>query len=241
MEKIRISKYFSDRGIMSRRAADDEITKGNVTVNGQKAVLGQKIDPESDAVMLGGRLVGGEVRKVCIMLNKPRGYVTTMSDEKGRKCVSDLTLDLGIRVYPIGRLDRDSEGLLLLTNDGELANMLMHPRYHKPKVYHVWLPGRVPDEKITALCRPINIDGYITRPALVKKVTSSGEFTVLAITLFEGRNRQIRKMCERDGLEILTLRRVSIGEIKLGTLAVGKWRLLTAQQIESLKKENNNA
>lgn len=241
MEKVRISKYLSEQGIMSRRAADEQITLGHITVNGTAAVLGQKIDPDADVVKYNGKRVGGEIRKVCVMLNKPAGYVTTMNDEMGRKCVSELVADVGERVYPIGRLDRDSEGLLLLTNDGELANMLTHPKYHKPKVYHVWISGRVADEKITALSRPINIDGYITRPAEVGKVTGCEEFTVLAITLFEGRNRQIRKMCERDELQILTLRRMSIGEIRLGTLSPGKWKFLSEKQIESLKKGGGNA
>lgn len=238
MEKIRISKYLSDQGIMSRRTADEEISAGRVSVNGKTAELGQKIDPGSDVVTYNGKPVGGEVRKVCIMLNKPRGYITTMEDERGRKCVADLVSDVGVRVYPIGRLDRDSEGLLLLTNDGELANMLTHPKYHKPKVYTVKVRGEVDEKTIERLGRPFNIDGYITKPAEVKKLGEADGITSLSIRLFEGRNRQIRKMCDKCSLEVAELRRISIGEIRLGELPSGKWRQLDPAQIKKLKGAN---
>lgn len=238
MEKIRISKYLSEQGIMSRRTADEEISAGRVSVNGKTAELGQKIDPGSDVVTYNGKPVGGEVRKVCIMLNKPRGYITTMEDERGRKCVADLVSDVGVRVYPIGRLDRDSEGLLLLTNDGELANMLTHPKYHKPKVYTVKVRGEVDEKTIERLGRPFNIDGYITKPAEVKKLGGADGITSLSIRLFEGRNRQIRKMCDKCSLEVAELRRISIGEIRLGELPSGKWRQLDPAQIKKLKGAN---
>lgn len=238
MEKIRISKYLSEQGIMSRRTADEEISAGRVSVNGKTAELGQKIDPGSDVVTYKGKPVGGEVRKVCIMLNKPRGYITTMEDERGRKCVADLVSDVGVRVYPIGRLDRDSEGLLLLTNDGELANMLTHPKYHKPKVYTVKVRGEVDEKTIERLGRPFNIDGYITKPAEVKKLGEADGITSLSIRLFEGRNRQIRKMCDKCSLEVAELRRISIGEIRLGELPSGKWRQLDSAQIKKLKGAN---
>lgn len=238
MEKIRISKYLSEQGIMSRRTADEEISAGRVSVNGKTADLGQKIDPGSDVVTYKGKPVGGEVRKVCIMLNKPRGYITTMEDERGRKCVADLVSDVGVRVYPIGRLDRDSEGLLLLTNDGELANMLTHPKYHKPKVYTVKVRGEVDEKTIERLGRPFNIDGYITKPAEVKKLGEADGITSLSIRLFEGRNRQIRKMCDKCSLEVAELRRISIGEIRLGELPSGKWRQLDPAQIKKLKGAN---
>ncbi len=238
MEKIRISKYLSEQGIMSRRTADEEISAGSVSVNGKTAELGQKIDPGSDVVTYKGKPVGGEVRKVCIMLNKPRGYITTMEDERGRKCVADLVSDVGVRVYPIGRLDRDSEGLLLLTNDGELANMLTHPKYHKPKVYTVKVRGEVDEKTIERLGRPFNIDGYITKPAEVKKLGEADGITSLSIRLFEGRNRQIRKMCDKCSLEVAELRRISIGEIRLGELPSGKWRQLDPAQIKKLKGAN---
>jgi 23S rRNA pseudouridine2605 synthase len=153
----------------------------------------------------------------------------------GRPCVAELVGDVGVRVYPIGRLDLESEGLLLFTNDGALANRLMHPRYHKPKVYHVRIRGEVEAEKITRLSRPMNIDGYETKPAEVSVVTRKQDFTVLSITLHEGRNRQIRKMCEQLSLHILSLKRISIGDVKLGNLPIGAWRHLTRAQVESLK------
>ncbi|MBQ9748467.1 MAG: rRNA pseudouridine synthase [Clostridia bacterium] len=239
MEEIRLQKYLSEQGVLSRRAAEEEIRKGKIKVNGVVAEIGMKIDPTRDKVEYGGRRVGAEsgrnVRKVYIMLNKPVGYVTTMSDELGRRCVAELVQDVGVRVYPIGRLDLESEGLLLFTNDGALANRLMHPRYHKPKVYHVKIRGEVEAEKVTRLSRPMVIDGYETKPAEVSIVTRKQEFTVLSVTLHEGRNRQIRKMCEQLDLHILTLKRISIGDVKLGNLPIGAWRHLTRAQVESLK------
>ncbi|MBQ0126022.1 MAG: pseudouridine synthase, partial [Clostridiales bacterium] len=170
-------------------------------------------------------------------LNKPVGYVTTMSDEKGRPCVAELVKDVGTRVYPVGRLDLESEGLLIMTSDGELANMLTHPRYHKPKVYHVKIRGKVTPEQIKTLSGPMDIDGYITKPANIGVVSATERDTVLSMELFEGRNRQIRKMCKQLSLGIETLKRISIGDIKLGNLAPGKWRYLTKSQIESLRRK----
>ena len=236
MEEMRLQKFLSEQGILSRRAAEEEIKKGKVKVNGAPAELGTKIDPATDVVEYKGKRIGGAVRKVYLMLNKPVGYVTTMSDEKGRPCVAELVENVGTRVYPIGRLDLESEGLLLFTNDGELANRLMHPKYHKPKVYHVKIRGEGEAEKIAALGKPMNIDGYVTKPAGISVVTRKPEFTVLAMELFEGRNRQIRKMCEQLSLQILMLKRISIGEVKLGNLGLGEWRFLTKSQIDSLKK-----
>lgn len=221
---------------MSRRAAEEEIIAGRVFVNGEPAVIGQKIDPDSDVVTYKGNVVGGGVRKIYIMLNKPVGYVTTMSDEKGRHCVAELVEDVGERVYPIGRLDMESEGLLLLTNDGELANRLTHPKYHKPKVYHVKIQGEVPPEKVAALSRPFDIDGYITKPAKISMISETQNETVLKMELYEGRNRQIRKMCEQLGLKIRVLKRISVGDVHLGNLAPGKWRHLTRAQVESLRR-----
>ncbi len=226
---------------MSRRAAEEEIKKGNVTVNGITAVLGQKIDDETDVVKYLGKRVGGVRKKnVYIMLNKPVGYVTTMNDEQGRACVAELVADVGTRVYPIGRLDMESEGLLLFTNDGELANKLMHPRYHKPKVYHVKIRGKVEPEKIYTLSRPMKIDDYVTKPVNISIVTMKEDYTVLAMELFEGRNRQIRKMCEQVDLHIMTLRRISMGSVKLGDLRPGKWRHLTKTEVASLAAQEGN-
>lgn len=220
---------------MSRRAAEEEIKKGNIKVNGTRAELGQKIDDERDVVEYRGKIISADSHHIYIMLNKPAGYVTTMSDEHARKCVAELVSDIPERVYPIGRLDRESEGLLLFTNDGEFANRMMHPRYHKPKIYHVKIRGKVEPEKVTALSRPMKIDDYITKPANVSVVTLKEDYTVLAIELFEGRNRQIRKMCEQVGLFIMTLRRISVGNVKLGDLRPGKWRYLTKSEVASLK------
>lgn len=220
---------------MSRRAAEEEIKKGNIKVNGARAELGQKIDDERDVVEYCGKIISADSHHIYIMLNKPAGYVTTMSDEHARKCVAELVSDVPERVYPIGRLDRESEGLLLFTNDGEFANRMMHPRYHKPKIYHVKIRGKVEPEKVTALSRPMKIDDYITKPANVSVVTLKEDYTVLAIELFEGRNRQIRKMCEQVGLFIMTLRRISVGNVKLGDLRPGKWRYLTKSEVASLK------
>jgi len=221
---------------MSRRAAEEEIAAGRVFVNGAPAAIGQKIDPERDVVTYKGSVVGGGVRKIYIMLNKPVGYVTTMSDERGRRCVAELVEDVGERVYPIGRLDMESEGLLLLTNDGELANRLTHPKYHKPKVYHVKIQGEVPPDKVAALSRPFDIDGYITKPAKISVLSQNQNETVLKMELYEGRNRQIRKMCEQLGLKIRVLKRISVGDVHLGNLAPGKWRHLTRAQVESLRR-----
>lgn len=239
MEEIRLQKFLSAKGIMSRRAAEEEIAAGKIKVNGEIATLGTKIDPERDSVEYKGKKISGaSERKIYLMLNKPRGYLTSMSDDRGRECVSELVSDVGARVYPIGRLDLESEGLLLFTNDGDFANKLMHPRYHKPKTYHVKLAGEIDPEKVTRLSEPMEIDGYMTKPATVSLITRKKEYSVVAITLFEGRNRQIRKMCEKLSLHVLSLRRVSIGEVKLGDLRPGKWRYLTKSQVASLKKES---
>lgn len=236
MAEMRLQKYLSEQGVLSRRAAEEEIKKGRVRVNGVPATLGQKIDPETDKIEYKGQTIGGADRRVYLMLNKPVGYVTTMSDEMGRPCVAELVENVGVRVYPIGRLDLESEGLLLFTNDGELANRLTHPKYHKPKVYHVKIRGEVEPDKLAALSRPMMIDEYLTRPATIGIVTRRQDYTVLSMELYEGRNRQIRKMCEQLGLKIMTLKRISIGDVKLGNLAPGEWRYLTRAQVESLKR-----
>lgn len=237
MEKIRLQKYISDCGIMSRRAAEEEILRGRITINGEKAELGCKIDPAADQVLWKGKPVkkSENSKYVVIMLNKPRGYLTAMKDDRGRPCVSELVEDLGCRVYPCGRLDLESEGLLLMTNDGELANRLTHPAYHIPKIYHVRVSAEITPEQLKALGRPMEIDGYITKPAQVEIVTRKQDYSVLAFTLHEGRNRQIRKMCEKVGLRVVNLKRIAIGNIKLGLLKSGSWKKLTREQVEYLK------
>lgn len=238
MEEMRLQKYLSTAGIMSRRAAEKEIESGKVKVNGMPAELGQKVIPGKDRVTYKGATVELKPtdRKVYIMLNKPRGYVTTLSDDKSRKCVAELIEDVDTRVYPIGRLDMDSEGLLLFTNDGDLANKLMHPRHRIPKIYHVKVKGEITLEQLKALGKPMIIDDYEILPVACDIVTRKENYTVIRMELYEGRNRQIRKMCEQTELEITRLQRVAIGNIKLGDLTPGSWRHLTKTQIEYLKK-----
>ncbi len=235
--EVRVQKYVADCGLMSRRKAEEEIAAGRIRVNGERVEQGRKILPGVDRVEYLGKPVEMPDSRhyVYIMLNKPRGYVTTMNDELGRKCVASLVEDVGCRVYPCGRLDLDSEGLLLLTNDGELANKLMHPVHHIPKLYTVKVKGKVTEDQLKKLNRPMVIDGYETQPAEVRILTMREEATSLGITLFEGRNRQIRKMCEQLGLTVTSLRRVAIGAITLGTLKSGCWKRLTRAQVDYLK------
>lgn len=243
MEKIRLSKYFTDCGVMSRRAADAAIEQGLVTVNGQVAMLGDKIEVGVDEVVYRGRKITPPDidQKICVMLNKPRGVVCTASDEKGRANVTELVSGVkdasgkSVRLYPIGRLDMDSDGLLLLTNDGELANKLTHPRHSIPKIYHVTLKGAFDAEQLKLLGEPIVIDGKQTMRVKVTKVGGADNTTIAQFELFEGRNRQIRRMCEAHGVKILQLTRVAIGKIRLGDLSVGKWRHLSKDEIHYLK------
>ena len=237
MEPIRISKYFTDCGVMSRRAAEAAIERGEVTVNGRPAALGQKITPGVDRVVYRGKpvLLPVNAEKICIMLNKPRGYVTTMSDEQGRHTVSELCADAGVRLYPIGRLDMDSDGLLLMTNDGELANRLSHPRHEVQKIYLALVDGAVSTEQLEHLCHPIEIDGRMTSPAEVRKLTYNGKQTILEFTIHDGRNRQVRRLCEREGLRVAKLTRVAEGSLQLGNLPEGKWRKLSKAEIQKIK------
>lgn len=235
-EKIRLQKYFSDCGVMSRRGAEEEIAKGLVKVNGIPASLGTQIDPDTDTVEYkGSKITHRHAEKTYIMLNKPRGYVCTLSDEKGRKTVISLLDGLSCRVVPVGRLDMDSEGLLFLTDDGELVNRLTHPKHDIPKIYNVTVRGLPSKEKIKALGEPMEIDGYKIMPVKTRPISTEDGNTVLEMTLFEGRNRQIRKMCAAVGLTVLRLRRVAVGDIKLSELPVGKWRYLLPKETEYLK------
>lgn len=243
MEKIRLQKFFTDNGIMSRRAAEAAILSGRVSINGAAAVLGQKVDPQVDAVALDGVPIEPcDLKKTYVMLNKPRGYVTTLSDEKGRSTVAELVRDCGARVYPVGRLDMDSEGLLLLTNDGELTLRLTHPRHSIPKIYHVTLQGNVDRDQIEALRSVRRIDSYELAPVGIKVLSRESGNTVVEFKLYEGRNRQIRKMCLAADLHVLRLRRVAIGCLELGDLPCGHWTYLTQEQIDYLYgKDNKNA
>lgn len=238
MELIRLQKFFTDCDVLSRRAAEEEIKNGKVLVNGIRAEIGQKIDPETDVVEYNGKKIKPPQKNIYkyVVLNKPRGYLSTVTDDRGRHCVTELVADVGTRLYPIGRLDMDSEGLLLLTNDGALTYKLTHPRHEIPKIYHVKIEGKVGVEQIKALASPMEIDGYKILPVKTETVTAKNEYTVLRMTLYEGRNRQIRKMCEAQGLQILRLCRVAIGTLELGNLTPGKWRYLTKSQVEYLKQ-----
>ena len=236
MNDVRIHKYIADCGVMSRRAAEEAVKRGEIKVNGETATLGMKIDTESDVVEYKGKAV--KQTKKCneyIILNKPVGYVTTMSDEKGRPCIKDLISDLDVRVYPVGRLDYDSEGLLLLTNDGELTARLTHPRHGIAKYYNVTVGGQVTMQQRRLLASEMEIDGYKIMPVKNEIISMHEDKTVLGMELYEGRNRQIRKMCEKAGLEVLKLRRIAIGKIELGNLKPGCWKKLNGAQIEYLK------
>lgn len=236
---IKLQKYFTDCGLMSRRAAETEIEAGRVLVNGTVATLGLRIDPEQDLVeYCGKRVLPTSSEHVCILLNKPRGIVTSMQDEKGRPTVKELAADVGTRVYPVGRLDMDSDGLLLMTNDGSLAERLTHPRHEIPKIYHVTTKNPVTASELEALGQAMTLDGYQILPVKIRRLPSpSPKQTVLEMTLFEGRNRQIRKMCAQVGLRIARLQRVAIGELILGDLPLGKWRRLTESEIQYLLGE----
>ena len=237
MEKIRLQKFIADSGLMSRRAAEAEIERGSVSVNGHVATLGTKINPREDTVTYKGKKISAKrSEKTYVMINKPRGYLSSTSDTHGRKCVTELVENLSARLYPVGRLDLISEGMLLLTDDGELKNRLTHPKYSLPKVYRVKVSGEVSDEQLLILTSPMEIDGYKLMPVDVIRGEHNESGTVLKFTLREGRNRQIRKMCEIAGLTVKRLCRVSIGNLKLGGLPVGKWRYLEADEVEYLYK-----
>lgn len=237
MEKIRLQKFIADSGLMSRRAAEKEIEMGNVSVNGHVATLGTKVDPRNDHITYKGRKIRFEKPEhIYIMMNKPRGYLCSTSDDRDRKCVTDLLDGVSARVYPVGRLDLISEGMLLLTNDGELKNRLTHPSHSVPKVYRVKVGGSVSNEQYEILTSELVIDDYKIKPVDVAIQESDESGTVLKMTLHEGRNRQIRKMCEQAGLTVKRLSRVSIGNLKLDGLPVGKWRYLDEKEVDYLYK-----
>ncbi len=236
MEPIRLQKYIGDCGFCSRRAAEAAIEAGRVLVDGVPAVLGQKIDPERQTVTLDGAPVRrAEGERHYLLLNKPRGVVTTLSDEKGRRSVYDFVRDLPYRVYPVGRLDMNSDGLLLLTDDGDLAAFLTHPRHEMDKQYRVTVRGAVEEKALSRLRQPFVLDGYTTRPAAVTEEEANGNETVLRIVIHEGRNRQIRRMCRAVGLTVLRLTRVAVGDLTLGDLPAGRFRPLTPAEIAYIK------
>lgn len=232
--KIRLQKFLSESGVASRRKSEELIIDGKVKVNGRVAEIGCKVDPKRDKVTLRGKTVIYNREKVYIMLHKPRGFVTTMKDEFDRKNVTELVSDLGVRVFPVGRLDRDSEGLLFMTNDGEFANNLTHPSRHVNKTYRVTVSGEVNEETTLKLSSGIEIEGKMTLPCDVFVIERKPDRTVLNFIIHEGRNRQIRKMCEAVGLEVLRLKRTEIAGVKMGMLARGKWRELNEREMQRL-------
>lgn len=232
--KERLQKILSARGVASRRKAEAMIEAGQVTVNGLTAALGDCADPNTDEIRIDGRLLPREQGFVYLMLNKPRGFVTTMSDEKGRPTAVQLVADCGTRVYPVGRLDMDSEGLLLFTNDGEFANRMTHPKQELDKVYEVWVNRYTPGAE-GELSKPVVLDGYKIRPPKVELLSTQGSTARFRITIHEGRNRQIRRMCELAGMYCTRLRRIQEGKLVLGDLPKGKWRYLTQEEVARLK------
>ncbi len=236
MEKQRIQKIIAQSGFCSRRKAEELISSGRVKVNGRPCKLGDKADFKSTITIDGERLSVSAKRELYyIMLNKPRGYVTTMSDELDRKNVSELVSDLPERVYPVGRLDKNSEGLLLFTNDGNFANDIMHPSKHVTKTYRVTVRPPVTDEQLVKMSEGVLIDGKKTLPCVINVLTNESTRVVLQMVIKEGRNRQIRKMCEAVGLEVARLKRNAIGPVKLGMLKPGEYRELTSEELRALR------
>lgn len=232
--RIRLQKFLSEAGVASRRKGEEMIQAGQVCVNGRKAQIGDTVDPAHDTVTVKGKKVQREQVMRYVLLHKPRGFVTTMDDELGRKCVTELVSDIPERIYPVGRLDRASEGALLMTNDGAFANAMMHPSKHISKTYRVTVRPSISEEQLIKLQTGIEIDGRMTAPADAFIISKEEGRVVLEIVLHEGRNREIRKMCEALGLEVARLKRTAIGTLKLGMLPQGEWRDLTEQELDRL-------
>lgn len=233
--KERLQKIMSAAGVASRRAGEELIKAGRVSVNGVTASLGDSADTEIDEIMVDGKRIIMPSGHTYIMLNKPKGYVTTMSDEKGRACVAELVSDVNAKVYPVGRLDMYSEGLLIMTDDGDFANRLMHPSKEVNKTYHAWIGGECSDDALNILRSPLDIDGYVIKPADISVIKRERNYTLLSITIHEGRNRQIRKMCEIAKLKLTRLKRISEGNLELGELKPGKWRYLTEEELQEIQ------
>ena len=230
----RLQKLIARAGLCSRRAAEELLAAGRVRVNGQTAQLGDKADGEADRIEVDGRLLECRPETVYLMLNKPRGYVTTLSDEYGRKTAAELVADCGVRVFPVGRLDRDSEGLLLFTNDGAWMQRMLHPSHEINKVYQVMVRGDL-DGAAQRLASIDDLDGESIRPANVRELRRDAGQALLEVTIHEGKNRQIRRMCAKEGLDVLLLRRVREDTLQLGSLPSGKWRYLTDRELKTLE------
>lgn len=231
---VRLQKFMADNGVASRRKCEEMIEQGIVKVNGNTAHLGDKVDPKRDKVTVRGKKIAISDNLRYILLHKPRGYITTMQDEQGRKCVAELVSDVGVRVYPVGRLDRESEGMLLMTNDGAFSNAITHPKRHVPKTYRVTIRPKITDEQIAAFQDGIEIDGRMTAPASLRVLDKSEGRVVVEAIIYEGRNRQIRKMFDELGIEVARLKRTAVGSVKLGMLPQGKWRDLTEDEVRKL-------
>ena len=236
-EKQRLQKILAAAGVASRRGAEEIIAAGRVTVNGVTAGLGDSAQPGKDRILLDGEPLEAPGEKLYLALHKPRGFVTTLHDERDRKCVALLVEDVGTRVFPVGRLDKDSEGLLLLTNDGAFANAVAHPARHVAKTYRVTVRPGVNEDQLNQLATGIDIEGRLTAPAKVRVLDQQPGRVVLEMVLYEGRNREIRKMCEALGLEVARLKRTAIGPVRLGMLQQGKHRELTKEEIRGLLAE----
>jgi len=236
-EPIRLQKYLAERGVASRRKAEEMILAGRVTVDGRRAQLGMSVDAHAQIIAVdGARLEEEKERRAYLMLHKPRGYVTTMADRHAKHSVAELVAERPERLFPVGRLDKDSEGLLLMTNDGALANALTHPSRHIAKVYRVTIRGIVTEDALDKFASGMPLDGRSTQPVTARVLAAESGRTVLELVLREGRNRQIRRMCEALGLEVATLKRTAFGPLKLGLLPPGQWRELTAEEIARLKR-----
>lgn len=238
---VRLQKFMADCGVASRRKSEQLIENGAVKINGKTARIGDKVNPDVDKVYVHNKRIvlkkkGG---KRYIMLHKPRGYITTMKDEMGRKCVAELVSNIPERIYPIGRLDKDSEGLLLFTNDGDFANTVMHPKKQINKVYHVTVSPDMTDEQAEKLSKGVVIDGRKTAPCEVRIMSRQDGKANIEMVLHEGRNREIRKMCETVNLEVLRLKRIAIGSVKMGGLKRGQWRDLSFDEVKKLSANPN--
>ena len=231
----RLQKIISASGVASRRHAEEMILAGRVTCNGRICGLGDRADPEVDTILLDGKPLPSKCEHVYLMLHKPRGFVTTLSDEKGRKNAAQLVAGCGVRVYPVGRLDMDSEGLLLFTNDGDFANHLMHPRHEVKKTYRVIVEG-FSENAFKMLQQPVTLDGYKIRKPQVQCIDRESQNAELLITIHEGRNRQVRRMCAIAGMTVIRLIRIAEGPLQLGNLPPGKWRYLHEDEIAMLKQ-----
>lgn len=234
----RVQKLIAQAGIASRRKAEELIQQGRVTVNGRPIKLGDSARPNKDVIAVDGQRIASSSGKIYLALHKPRGFVTTMEDERGRKCVAQLVEDVPGRVYPVGRLDKDSEGLLIMTNDGNLANAVSHPKTHVAKTYRVTLRPGITEEQLIKLSTGIMLDGRMTAPAKARVLEQQPGRAVVEIVLYEGRNREIRRMCESMGLEVARLKRTAIGPVRLSMLPQGRHRELSREEIAGLLAES---